>query len=285
MTERSAFKTAVVAVVGFWIVAFVFLPNLLVLVASFLERDETAFLRRVFSLGAYRGLLDPQIAGIFTRSMGYAAGTTALCLLIGYPFAFLLARSAHRRLLLVLIIIPFWTSSLVRTYALIIVLKANGLVNALLQAAGLIQEPLPLLYTNGAVFIGLVYTLLPFMILPLYAAIEKFDPRLVEAGYDLGASRLQVLRHILLPVSLPGIIAGSIMVFLPALGLFYVPDLLGGAKSMLLGNYIKNQFLTARNWPAGAAASMLLTFLMGLLLWAYFASLRRSGDPGGGLAR
>jgi spermidine/putrescine transport system permease protein len=285
MTERSVFKTAVVAVVGFWIVAFVLLPNLMVLVASFLQRGDVGFLRASASLEAYRGLFSPEIAGIFARSLGYAAGTTGICLLIGYPFASLLARSTHRKLLLVLIIIPFWTSSLVRTYALIIVLKANGMVNSLLLAAGLIDQPLPLLYTNGAVFIGLVYTLLPFMILPLYAVIEKFDPRLAEAGYDLGATRLQVLRHILLPASLPGIIAGSIMVFLPALGLFYVPDLLGGAKSMLLGNYIKNQFLTARNWPAGAAASMLLTVMMGLLLWAYFASLRRYGDPAGGLAR
>jgi spermidine/putrescine transport system permease protein len=185
----------------------------------------------------------------------------------------------------VLVVIPFWTSSLVRTYALIIVLKANGLLNTVLLWLGLVQQPLPLLYTNTAVFIGLVYTLLPFMILPLYAAIEKFDPALMEAGYDLGASRLQVLRHILLPITLPGIIAGATMVFLPALGLFYVPDLLGGARSMLLGNLIKNQFLAARNWPLGAAASMTLTILMGLLLWAYFVSVRRSGDPQGGLAR
>ena len=285
MTERSVFKTAVVAVVGFWIVAFVLLPNLLVLVASVMERDETRFVRPVFTLAAYRGLFAAEILSVFGRSLGYAAATTAICLLVGYPFAFFLARSAHRKLLLVLIVIPFWTSSLVRTYALIIVLKANGLVNAALMAAGVIDHPLPLLYTNGAVFIGLVYTLLPFMILPLYAAIEKFDPRLVEAGYDLGATRAQVLRHILVPVTLPGIIAGSIMVFLPALGLFYVPDLLGGAKSLLLGNLIKNQFLTARNWPFGAAASILLTAMMGLLLWAYFASVRRYGDPGGGLAR
>jgi spermidine/putrescine transport system permease protein len=174
---------------------------------------------------------------------------------------------------------------LVCTYALIIVLKANGLLNTILLWLGLIAQPLPLLYSNTAVFIGLVYTLLPFMILPLYAAIEKFDPCLMEAGYDLGASRLQVLRHILLPITLPGIIAGATMVFLPALGLFYVPDLLGGARSMLLGNLIKNQFLDARNWPLGAAASMTLTVLMGLLLWAYFVSVRRYGDPQGGLAR
>ena len=285
MTERSPFKTAVVAVVAFWIVAFVLLPNLLVLAASVLSRDEVRFIRPGFTLAPYRALLSAEILGIFVRSIGYAAGTTAICLAVGYPFAFLLARSPARRLLLVLVVIPFWTSSLVRTYALIIVLKANGLLNTVLLWLGLVQQPLPLLYTNTAVFIGLVYTLLPFMILPLYAAIEKFDPALMEAGYDLGASRLQVLRHILLPITLPGIIAGATMVFLPALGLFYVPDLLGGARSMLLGNLIKNQFLAARNWPLGAAASMTLTILMGLLLWAYFVSVRRSGDPQGGLAR
>jgi spermidine/putrescine transport system permease protein len=272
-------------VVAFWILVFVLLPNLLVLAASVLARDEVRFIRPGFTLAHYRALMSTEILGIFVRSIAYAAGTTAICLAMGYPFAFLLARSSARKLLLMLVVIPFWTSSLVRTYALIIVLKANGLINTLLLETGLIQQPLPLLYSNTAVFIGLVYTLLPFMILPLYAAMEKFDPALMEAGYDLGASRLQVLRHILLPVTLPGIIAGATMVFLPALGLFYVPDLLGGARSMLLGNLIKNQFLAARNWPLGAAASMTLTLLMGLLLWAYFVSLRRYGDPREALTR
>ncbi|MDD2605090.1 MAG: ABC transporter permease subunit [Desulfobacterales bacterium] len=285
MTDRSPFKTAVVAVVAFWILVFVLLPNLLVLAASVLARDEVRFIRPGFTLAHYRALMSTEILGIFVRSIAYAAGTTAICLAVGYPFAFLLARSSARKLLLMLVVIPFWTSSLVRTYALIIVLKANGLINTLLLETGLIQQPLPLLYSNTAVFIGLVYTLLPFMILPLYAAMEKFDPALMEAGYDLGASRLQVLRHILLPVTLPGIIAGATMVFLPALGLFYVPDLLGGARSMLLGNLIKNQFLAARNWPLGAAASMTLTLLMGLLLWAYFVSVRRYGDPREALTR
>lgn len=285
MPERSPFKTAVVAVVAFWIVAFVLLPNLLVLAASVLTRDEVRFIRPGLTLAPYRALVSAEILGIFARSIAYAAGTTVICLAAAYPFAFLLARASSRKLLLVLVVIPFWTSSLVRTYALIIVLKANGLVNATLLALGLVHQPLPLLYTNTAVLVGLVYTLLPFMILPLYAAMEKFDPALLEAGYDLGASRLQVLRHILLPVTLPGIIAGATMVFLPALGLFYVPDLLGGARSMLLGNLIKDQFLAARNWPLGAAASMTLTVLMGLLLWAYFVSARRYGDPQGGLAR
>lgn len=275
MKDRSLFKTAVIALVSLWIVVLVCLPNLLVVAASFLERDEFRFVRPALTLDNYRQVFDPVFFAIFMRSFGFAAATTALALAAGYPFATLLARSRFRRTLLVLVVIPFWTSSLVRTYALIGLLKAKGIVNSLLLATGLVREPLSLLYTDGAVLLGLVYTLLPFMILPLYAAIEKLDPQLSEAGYDLGASRWQVLWHVTLPVTLPGIVAGSILVFLPALGIFYVPDLLGGAKSMLLGNLIKNQFLTARHWPFGSAVSVFLTLLMGLLLWGYYASLKR----------
>lgn len=275
MKDRSPFKTTVIALVSLWIVVLVCLPNLLVLAASFLTRDELRFVRPVVTLDNYRQVFDPVFFAIFVRSFAFAAATTVVTLALGYPFAYALARARFRRVLLVLVVIPFWTSSLVRTYALIGLLKANGIVNSLLLAVGLIREPLSLLYTDGAVLLGLVYTLLPFMILPLYAAIEKLDRRLIEAGYDLGASRWQVLRHVTLPVTLPGIVAGSILVFLPALGIFYVPDLLGGAKSMLLGNLIKNQFLTARHWPFGAAVSVFLTLLMALLLWGYYASLHR----------
>lgn len=275
MTERSAFKNAVVAVVCFWIVLFVFLPNLMVVVTSFMERDPDRFVRPAFSLAHYRELFGPVFLHILMRSAVYALATTAICLVLAYPFAFAMARSRFRRLLLVLVIIPFWTSSLIRTYALIILLKANGLINACLMGLGLVNEPLPMLYTDGAILIGLVYTLLPFMILPLYASLDKLDRRLIEAGYDLGATRWQVLVYIMLPATLPGIIAGSILVFLPTLGLFYIPDLLGGAKAMLVGNFIKNQFLTAHNWPFGSAASLFLTLMMGAMLYAYWASVRR----------
>lgn len=283
MTERSGFKNTVVAVVCFWIVLFVLLPNLMVVVASFLERDPGRFVRPVFSLSNFRDLFDAVFLRILLRSVVYALATTAVCLVLAYPFAFALTRSRFRRLLLILVVIPFWTSSLVRTYALMVLLKANGLINAALLAMGLIRTPLAMLYTEGAVLVGLVYTLLPFMILPLYASLDKLDRQLIEAGFDLGASRWQVLVHIMLPATLPGIIAGSILVFLPTLGLFYIPDLLGGAKAMLVGNFIKNQFLTAQNWPVGSAASLFLTLMMGTMLWAYWASLRRfSGDAATG---
>ncbi|MGC9325610.1 MAG: ABC transporter permease, partial [Desulfomonilia bacterium] len=190
-----------------------------------------------------------------------------------------------RRFLILLMIIPFWTSSLIRTYSLIILFKANGILNTLLLSAGIIEQPLNILYTEIAVFVGLVYTLLPFMILPLYASIQKLDPQLVEAARDLGAPARAVFFDIVLPITMPGIIAGCIMVFLPALGLFYIPDLLGGARSMLIGNFIKNQFLTTGNWPLGSAASVVLTLLMFLFLYGYYLSSRRTNTEGmGGIA-
>jgi spermidine/putrescine transport system permease protein len=199
-------------------------------------------------------------------------------LLLGYPFAYLLSRSPvrWRPLLLLLVIVPFWTSSLVRIYAMMIVLKTQGLLNQALLALGLIAEPLDLLYTEPAVILGMLYTLLPFMILPLYAALEKLDDRLIEAARDLGAGKMTIFLRIVVPLTLPGIIAGSLLTFLPGLGMFYVADLLGGAKTLLVGNLIRDQFLSARDWPFGAAASVLLTLLMGLLLWAYYLSARRA---------
>ncbi|MFP4350265.1 MAG: spermidine/putrescine ABC transporter permease PotB [Thermodesulfobacteriota bacterium] len=277
MRDRSLFRRLVIGVVFFWITVFVFFPNLLVVITSFLKRDPVRFVENAFTLESYVNLFDPVFFQIFIKSFKNALVATLVCLVMSYPFAYLLCRIPlrMRRYLLVLVIIPFWTSSLIRTYALVILLKGNGILNTLLLAAGVIHQPLQILYTEGAVFCGLVYTLLPFMILPLYAAIEKLDPLLVEAAYDLGAGRLHVFTQVILPLTLPGIIAGCILVFLPALGLFYIPDLLGGAKSMLLGNFIRDQFLTARNWPFGSAASVILTVVMGVMLYAYYRSLKR----------
>jgi spermidine/putrescine transport system permease protein len=211
---------------------------------------------------------------IFLRSIEISLLVTGICLVAGYPFAYILARAPERlkNILLLLVIIPFWTSSLVRTYALVVILKAKGLFNTLLLNIGLIDHPLQLLYTDTATVIGLVYSLLPFMILPLYANIEKVDSHLLDAARDLGANSWQVFFRILLPLTIPGIIAGSILVLLPAMSLFYISNILGGAKTMLLGNLIENQFLSARNWPMGATISVLLTLLMGLLLLAYVKS-------------
>ncbi|MDG4552179.1 MAG: spermidine/putrescine ABC transporter permease PotB [Candidatus Contendobacter sp.] len=280
MKVKEPFKFAAVGVIGFWLIAFTLLPNLLVVVASVLERGGDEFVALVFTPDNYRRLFDPLYLGVLLDSLWLAAATTLLCLLLGYPFAYLLTRmpARWRPLLLLLVIVPFWTSSLVRTYAMVILLQTNGWLNQLLLDLGWIAEPLELLYTEPAVIAGMLYALLPFMILPLYAVLEKLDRRLIEAARDLGAGRVTIFRRIILPLTLPGIVAGCLLTFLPGLGMFYVADLLGGARAMLVGNLIRDQFLSARDWPFGAAASVLLTVLMGLLLWAYYLSARRANQ-------
>ena len=270
------FQRVSVGTIWFWLAAFALVPNVMVVAASLLERGDRDFIRFALSLESYRRLLDPLYLRVLWNSLYLAALSTLTCLAMGYPFAYLLARVPRRysRLLLLLVIIPFWTSSLIRTYAIIIILKTRGVVNNILLWTGLIQAPLELLHNDLAIFIGLVYTLLPFMVLPLYAAIEKLDPLLVEAARDLGAGWLRTFARVVIPLTLPGIIAGSMLVFLPALGMFYIPDLLGGARTLLVGSLIRNQFLAARDWPFGAALSVVLTAVMALLLLVYVRSRR-----------
>lgn len=271
MTRLNRFAVIAVGVLSFWLLLLALLPFALVLVASFLHQGTTGFLKWDFTWHNYFALLNPIYINVFLRSLSVAMITTVLCLLFAYPFAFILARLPERlRLLgLFLIIIPFWTSSLIRSYAIITLIKTHGLLNEFLLWLGVIDKPLHLLYTPLTSQIGLVYSLLPFMVLPLYATLEKFDWRLVEAARDLGASKQRAFWRIVVPVSLPGILAGCLLVLLPAMTLFYIPEILGGAKSILLGNLIKAQFLEAENWPLGAAVSVMLTILMLLLMTGY----------------
>lgn len=277
MERKSSFRNVAVGTTLCWITVFVVIPYLIVVAYSFLTPDPQGTVSWIFSLESYRQIFSPVFLKVCKNSFLLALSTTVLTLLSAYPFAFFLTRIREdiRRTLILIMIIPFWTSSLIRTYALVILLKANGIVNNFLLSMGWIDEPLGILYTQTAVFIGLVYTLLPFMILPLYASIQKLDMRLIEAARDLGATSRHIFFHIILPLTLPGIIAGSTMVFLPALGLFYIPDLLGGARSMLIGNFIKDQFLVTSNWPLGSSASVILTLLMLLLIAWYFVSSRK----------
>lgn len=277
MNRAFSFKYTAIFLIVAWILVFIVVPNLLVVMISFLSRDASRFVAQPLTFSHYLALFEPVYFKIFTKSLTYSFFSTLICLIVGYPFAWLISRAdrAYRSVLLILVIIPFWTSSLIRTYALVILFKANGVINALLMGIGLINEPLVLMYTDKAVYAGLVYSLLPFMILPLYASLEKMDQRLIEAARDLGAGFFQIFVKIIWPLSLPGVVAGCIMVFLPAMGLFYIPDLLGGAKSMLIGNFIKNQFLTAGNWPFGSAASVFLTLSMLGMLLLYFGVRRR----------
>jgi spermidine/putrescine transport system permease protein len=281
MKLRKPFKTVVLVLIWGWILLFVLAPNLLVVMTSFLTRDDAHFIRWQATLENYLRLFDPDYLAVFGHSFYMALVTTLLCLLVGYPFAYLLSRlrAGVKPYLLFLVIVPFWTNSLVRTYAMKLLIATNGLVNQTLLGLGWIDTPLRLLYTETAVIVGLFYVLLPFMILPLYAIFEQLRPELLEASGDLGAGTWQTFRRVVLPLTMPGIIAGCLLVLLPAVGMFYVGDVLGGAKNLLIGNVIKNQFLDARDWPFGAAISLLLTLAMAMLLYAYYLSVRLIRRP------
>ncbi len=282
MKESKTFKFVTIGVIGFWLVVFVFFPNILVLIVSLLTRDQVQIVQLKFTLSNYLALFDPIYLHVFLNSIGMAGITTAISIVLAFPFAYILSRlpSVYKNIALLMIIIPFWTSALIRTYSIKIILTTNGVINSILLKMGVISEPLNMLYTNGAVITGLVYTLLPFMILPLYASMEKLDRRLIEAANDLGAGRVQTLIKIIVPLTMPGLVAGSLLVFLPALGLFYIPDILGGAKTLLIGNLVKNQFLDAQNWPFGSAVSIMLTLIMGVLLLANYRTVKTAGRKG-----
>jgi len=222
--------------------------------------------------GNYRRATQSIYLFIFWRSLWIAALTTGLCLLAAYPVAYWLAilvRPSRRPLGLLLVVVPFWTSFVVRTFAWVWILRTEGLVNNVLLSAGLVDEPLHLLYNSFSVLLGLVYGELPFMILPIYAALERLDRSLLEASADLGANPLTTFRKITLPLTFPGVAAGVILVFVPSVGQFLISDMLGGARSMLAGNLIQNQFFGGKNQPFGFAVSFLLTALVLLILWSY----------------
>lgn len=249
-----------------WLILCGLIPLLLTLLASLLTSDRSQLIALPFTGENYLALINTSFAKMFARSLAIATMTTVGCLVLAYPFSYGLIKSKHQSLLLLLIIIPFWTSSLIRTYALIAILKFNGVCNAILLHLHIINQPLTLLYTNFAVLLGLMYTLFPFMVLPIFSNMERFDFRLIEAAKDLGATRWAIFFRVFLPNTAQGIASGILLVFLPAMTLFYIPNVLGGARSILLGNMIQNQFLVLDNWPQGAATSILLTAMLLILL-------------------
>jgi len=255
-----------------WLLLFFFVPIAVVFAYSFMTRGVYGGVTGGFTLEHYRRFLDPLYLGVLRRTVALAVSCTVLCLVVGYPVAYTIARAGRwKHLLLFLIVVPLWTSFLVRTYALIFLLRDTGFVNAVLLALGVVREPLVLLYTPGAVLAGLVYGYLPLMVLPIYVSLEKLDPTLLEAAEVLGARPLARFWRITLPLSAPGVVAGAMLVFIPALGAFLTPDLLGGAKQMMVGTLVQNQFGAARNWPFGSAASFIL---MAAVLVAVLAYLR-----------
>lgn len=273
MTNNKFQKGTVATILG-WLLLFVLVPNVLVFVISFLteNRQSQYFVDFAFSLSAYQALFNDTYATVLWNSLYMAGIATFFCLIIGYPFAFVTAKlpAKVRPILLFLVVLPFWTNSLIRIYGIKIFLGVKGLLNEALLWLGIINEPLRLLNSELAIIIGLVYILLPFMILPLYSSIEKIDGRLLEAAKDLGANAFQRFIRVTIPLTMPGIVSGCLLVLLPAMGMFYVADLLGGGKTPLVGNIIKSLFLNTNQFALGSAVSIALTILMALMLYVYY---------------
>ena len=263
-----------------WLLLFFLIPLGIILVYSFCRRGRYGGVVWDFTFGNYMQFLNPIYLKPILRSFWLAIINTVLCLIIGYPTAYYISKRKPRvkNILFILIIVPFWTNFIVRTYAWMIILREGGLVNTMLMKLRLIDEPLQLLFTQKAVIIGLLYGYLPFMVLPIYASIEKLNPSLLEAASDLGANSFQAFWRVMFPLTLPGIIAGSVLVFVPTLGAFVTPDLLGGAKQTMVGNLIQNQYLKVRNWPFGSALSLILLAMVLIMLFVYIRSGRAEED-------
>ena len=266
-----------------WLGLFAFLPLGMVLAISLLQRGSP--ITWEFTLGNYARLADPLLLTIVGRSLWMACVTTVLCLVIGYPLAYFIVqrRPQVRTLLYFLTLVPLWTNSLVLIYAWMVLLRVDGVVDQVARAVGWLatHETLNWLYTPGAVVAGLVYWYMPFMVYPIYASLEKFDWRLFEAAQDLGASRLVAFFRVLLPLTWPGVLAGVLLVFIPALSNFVVPQFLGGAKVALIGNVIQERFLSQpQDWPLGSALALVMMVLISLAIWAYF-KFAHEGDAVG----
>jgi spermidine/putrescine transport system permease protein len=259
-----------------WLILFFNLPLLIVLFISLVERGRAGGIRLppVFTLANYADFFDPLYLGIFGHSLRIGMIVTAACILVGYPLAFFIAQrpARWRDALLLLVMIPFWTNFLVRTYALKQILGADGMVNTALMGLGLIEAPLDLLFNEFAVIVGLVYGYLPFAILPMYASVEKFDYSLMEAAADLGANPVRAFLRVMLPMTLPGVVAAVVLTLVPVVGAFITPDIMGGGKVEMIGTLINRQFGVARDWPFGSAISLVLMLLVLVGVIFYFRS-------------
>ncbi|HEY5560906.1 MAG TPA: ABC transporter permease [Clostridiaceae bacterium] len=256
---------AVLSPVIVWMLIFFVVPIILIIIASFFNKGDLAGINYSSpTFNNYISFLDERYLKILFDSLAISLITTLICLFLGYPFAYFVAKTPkkYRALFLMMIILPFWTNSLIRTYAWIILLRTEGIINTYLMNLHIIKVPLSLLYNQGSVLLGMVYTMFPFMVLPLYSTLEKLDFSLLEAAQDLGAKPFDAFMRVTLPLTKSGILSGSLLVFVPTLGLFFIPDLMGGSKITLISNLIKNQFLSSRNWPFGSAISIIIILLM-----------------------
>ncbi|WP_415347094.1 ABC transporter permease [Clostridium perfringens] len=260
-----------------WSAIFIVIPLLLIVFFSFTSKVDGRF---VFSFENFQRLFEPIYFTVFIRSIWLAVLSTVSCLILGYPIAYIISKLPikRRNMLILLFILPMWMNFLLRTYAWMAILGRDGLINTLLGYIGI--GPIKMLYTDGAILLGMVYNFLPFMVIPIYTVLIKIDKNLVNAAYDLGANKAQAFRKIILPLSIPGIISGITMVFMPAVSNFVIPSLLGGGKYMLVGNLIEQQFTTIGNWNFGSALSIFMMILI-LISMAFMSKYENNGKEGG----
>jgi len=286
MNNKKKINLPLIVTVGpvsAWMVLLVAIPFIYVFAMSFMNKGAYGGVVIGFTLNNFKQVFDPLYLKVFGESLLISALTTILCIIISYPFTYFIAQKTtiKKTVFMAMVIVPFLVSSLIRLFGWINLLRKDGIFNSFLLKIGLIHEPLQLVYNTTGVMIGLVYMLLPFMILPLYSSIEKLDKSLLEACSDLGAKPSTAFLRVTLPLTMPGIFAGSILVFIPSLGYFFVTDLLGGNKIQVIGNIIRNQFITARNWPLGAAISIFLIIITLGLVGLYQKSGGNMDDLGG----
>ena len=260
-----------------WSAIFIVIPLLLIVFFSFTSKVDGRF---VFSFENFQRLFEPIYFTVFIRSIWLAVLSTVLCLILGYPIAYIISKLPikRRNMLILLFILPMWMNFLLRTYAWMAILGRDGLINTLLGYIGI--GPIKMLYTDGAILLGMVYNFLPFMVIPIYTVLIKIDKNLVNAAYDLGANKAQAFRKVILPLSIPGIISGITMVFMPAVSNLVIPNLLGGGKYMLVGNLIEQQFTTIGNWNFGSALSIFMMILI-LISMAFMSKYEKNGKEGG----
>lgn len=281
--KKNIFKILLSLPLILYSIILILIPLVYIFFLSFCKTDYYGGIIYEFTLNNYLDIFDITYIKILLKSFIIGLITTFICICIAYPFALFLRKKSDKvkNLVTKLIMIPFLTNSLIRTYSWIIILRKNGIINNILMNLNIIDEPLNLIYNNLGIIIGMVYTLLPFMLLPVCSAVFKLDNDLIEAGKDLGATPVAIFKNIIVPETISGVFSGSLMVFIPAIGYFFIADILGGGKIMIIGNLIKNQFLTARNWPFGASISIFLIIITFLLVKIYKKLGGKMDDLGG----
>jgi spermidine/putrescine transport system permease protein len=286
MSLNAAKSNLIAAPAILWLLAFMVTPCLLILSYAFFERGMWGGVEYTFTLENFARVVDPLYAQIFLTSARIAGIATLLAILIAYPAAYAIAQAPRMRqpMLLFFAVLPFWSNYLIRTYAWMVLLNREGLINNLLRWFGYEGEPLSLLYTEGAVIVGLVYNYLPFVILAIYSTLSRLNPELAEASRDLGAGRIRTFWRVTLPLTLPGVAAGGVFVFVLSIGNFVTPALLGGGRFQLIGNVVYDQFLTANDWPFGAALGLVLILVMIILLMIQARATARAGGERAGEA-